>query len=390
VSSPSSRSRVVDGPSPEVNDLLSEIALVDHHVHSVVQGRVGPRAFQAMASESDRQSAADAAGLDTQLGVAIRRWCAPLLGLPAGVDADAYLERRAATANEAIAAALLPEAGISDLIVDTGYRGDQLLPVEEFGRLAGAATWRIVRLEALAERVAVGGTSAEGFDTAFRDALARESASAVGLKSIIAYRFGLDFDPSPPGDDEVRAHASAWLREIDVTGAVRLADPVLLRFVLWEGARTGLPLQVHSGYGDTDLDLHRSDPLRMTDFIRATEDVCPILLLHNYPYHRNAGYLAQMFRHVHLDVGLAVNHTGAQSVQVVAESLEVGPFTKVLFSSDAWGIPELHILGSWLFRRAMARVIGGWVASGDWTLPDAERTIRLIAAENARRVYGLD
>jgi hypothetical protein len=34
-------------------------------------------------------------------------------------------------------------------------------------------------------------------------------------------------------------------------------------------------------------------------------------------------------------------------------------------------------------------VIGGWVASGDWAPADAERMIRLIAAENARRVYRL-
>ena len=127
----------------------------------------------------------------------------------------------------------------------------------------------------------------------------------------------------------------------------------------------------------------------MTGFLRATEKVCPVLLLHNYPFHRNAGYLAQMFSHVYLDVGLAVNYTGTQSRQIIAESLEVAPFTKLLFSSDAWGAPELHLLGSWLFRRGMAHVIGNWVASGDWTLGDAQRTISLVAAENARRVYNL-
>ena len=37
----------------------------------------------------------------------------------------------------------------------------------------------------------------------------------------------------------------------------------------------------------------------------------PVLLLHNYPFQRHAGYLAQVFDHVHLDVGLAVHNTGA-------------------------------------------------------------------------------
>ncbi len=94
-----------------------------------------------------------------------------------------------------------------------------------------------------------------------------------------------------------------WLREIEATGTVRLSHPVLLRFGLWEGARTGRPLQIHTGFGDTDLDLYRADPALMTDFLRATETVCPVMLLHTYPFQRSAGYLAQMFGHVYVDVG---------------------------------------------------------------------------------------
>lgn len=390
MSSPSSRSAVVDGPSPEVNDLLAQAPLVDHHVHSVVRGTVEPATFVEMVCESNRPGAATAAGLDTHVGYAIRRWCAPLLGLAPGIAAADYLAHRSALDNEVVAATLLPETGVEHLLVDTGFRTDQLLPLDELRRVAGAQVSTIVRLEALAEQVATAGTTAEGFASAFRTTLAARAAGAVGLKSIIAYRHGgLDFDPEPPTDREVAARAGAWLRDIDATGNPRVSDPVLLRFVIWEGVRTGLPLQVHSAFGDADLDLHRADPLLMTDFLRATEDLCPILLLHNYPFHRQAGYLAQMFRHVHLDVGLAINYTGPRSAEVVAESLELAPFTKVLYSSDAWGVPELHLLGSWLFRRAMARVVGAWVTAGDWSLEDARRVIALVGRENARRVYRL-
>lgn len=383
------RRGVADGPHPGVNEALARVSLVDHHTHSIVPGRVDGPGFTLMLTESDRQSAADAGGMDSQVAFAIRRWCAPLLGLPEHAEAADYLERRLAMPNEAAAALLLPHAGVGSMLVDTGFRADELLALDELGRLAGAATQTVVRLEGLAERVARAGSGAAAFADAFRAALGAEAATAVGLKSIVAYRCGLDFDPSRPTDREVTARAGAWLREIEDTGVVRLADRVLLRFVLWEGASTGRPLQIHTGYGDPDLDLQRSDPLLLTDFIRATERVCPILLLHTYPFHRHAGYLAQMFPHVFMDVGLAVNFAGVQGTQVVAESLEVAPFTKVLFSSDAWGLPELHLLGSWLFRRGLARTIGSWVAAGDWSLADAERVLALVGAENARRVYGL-
>jgi predicted TIM-barrel fold metal-dependent hydrolase len=112
-------------------------------------------------------------------------------------------------------------------------------------------------------------------------------------------------------------------------------------------------------------------------------------MLHTYPFHRHAGYLAQMFGHVHMDVGLALHHTGAASDRIVAESLELAPLTRILFSSDAWGLPELHLLGSWLFRRGLARTLGAWVAAGDWSLDDARRTVELIGWANAQRVYGL-
>jgi len=389
MSSEITRLAVADGPHPAVNELLAGAALVDHHTHSLTRGALARAEFRLMISESDRQAAADAAGADTQVMLAARRWCAPLLGLPAHVPAETYLEHRLGLANEEVAARLLPPAGFERLLVDTGYRAEELLDLGQLGRLAGAPVDTIVRLEGLAERVARSGVEAAGFANAFRSALEAATSSAVGLKSIIAYRVGLDFDPARPSAGEVVDHAGAWLRAIESGASARLVDPVLLRFVLWEGASTGKPLQIHTGYGDPDLDLHRCDPLLLSDFLRATERTCPVLLLHTYPFQRQAGYLAQMYPHVFIDVGLAINYTGARSPQVIAESLELAPFTKVLFSSDAWGIPELHLLGSWLFRRGMARVIGEWVARDDWSLADAERVIGLVCAENARRVYCL-
>ena len=383
------RLRVADGPDPAVNDLVTRAALIDHHVHSIVHGPVGRTGMSQMLSESDRPAAAEAGGFDSQVAVALRRWCAPLLGLPALAPMEAYLERRDALGDAEVAARLLANAGVERLLIDTGFRSAELLPVDELGALAGAETHVVLRLEALAEQVAASGVSAASFAAAYRESLAHEAAGAVAIKSIVAYRAGLDIDPTPPSPTAVADAAGAWLGRIAATGALRLSDSVLLRFVLWEGVATGKPLQIHTGYGDTDLDLHRCDPLLLTAFLRATEGRCQILLLHTYPYHRQAGYLAQMFAHVSMDIGLAVNYAGAQATQLIAESLELAPFTKVLYSSDAWGLPELHLLGSWLFRRGMARVLGAWVERGDWSVADGERVIALVCAENARRVYGL-
>jgi hypothetical protein len=74
---------------------------------------------------------------------------------------------------------------------------------------------------------------------------------------------------------------------------------------------------------------------------------------------------------------------------VVRETIEIVPFGKLLFSTDAYGLAELYRLGVVLFRRAMGEVLGGLVATGDATTEDTEHVAALVARENARRAYGL-
>ena len=385
------------GPPAELEAAVGAIALVDHHVHPALATELSLAGLAELITESDRPVPPGTTRFDSQLGVAIRRWCSPVLGLPASAPAPAYIERRRELGAATVTRRLLRAAGVSHLLIDTGYPRDGMLGLAEMAEAAGASVAEVVRLESVAEQAIVAGDgSAAGFADRFRSALWELTRSACGVKSIAAYRFGLDLDPGPPTAAEVAGAAGGWRRQIDAAGpappagTVRVSDPVLLRFLLWAGVDRGLPVQIHTGFGDPDVDLRRSDPLLLRGFCELTQErAVPLMLLHCYPYHRQAGYLAHAYPHVYLDVGLAINHVGARAPAVVAESLELAPFGKVLFSSDAWGPPELHYLGALLWRRATARVLGGWVESGDWALADAISVAELIGAQNARRVYRL-
>jgi len=369
---------------------LETLPLIDHHVHGACTVDLDRGALEQLLTESDRPIPDWMTQFDSQIGFAVRRWCAPVLGLDAHASPESYVETRRALGAEEVARRLLRASGIAHFVLETGYRGDEVLDPAGMRRVSGAAVSEVVRLETVLEDVVRAGVAAGDLPVRFREALAWRTAEAVGLKSIVAYRFGFDFDPEPPSEREVVEAAGRWLREVDRTGQVRVSDPTLLRFLLWTGVRRGLPIQVHAGYGDPDVELHRCDPLLLTRFIKLVEPYgVDLILLHCYPYHRNAGYLAQVFPHVYFDVGLGVNYTGVRSDAVIAESLELAPFAKILFSSDAWGPAELHHLGALLWRRGMLRVLGGWVESGEWTLDDAVRVARLIGRENASRVYRL-
>ncbi|MFA1544271.1 amidohydrolase family protein [Actinomadura monticuli] len=368
-------------------EYLESLPLVDHHCHGVLDRDLGRAEFEESLTEAETAGPPGASMFDTQVGFALRRWCPPVLDLEAHAEPEAYLARRAELGAAEVNRRFLAAAGLAALCVDTGYAPRSILGPDALGRLAGAAAHEIVRLEAVAERVAADGTAATGFADEVRGRVA--ARGAVGAKSIAAYRAGLELSGARPSDAEVAAAAGRLMRAAEAGGTQpRVCDEVLHRFLVWCAVDAGLPVQFHVGYGDVDADLRRGDPLLLIGLLRAMDPV-PAMLLHNYPFHRHAGYLAQVLPNVYVDAGLATHNLGHRAPALIAELLELAPFGKVLYSSDAFGLAELYHLGALLFRHGLAGFLAGGVEDGAWTSRDAERVGGMIASGNARRVYGL-
>lgn len=368
--------------SAEISEGIDALDLVDNHVHGYWLAERDRRGFENGLNEANIAPLADFdSGFDTQLGFAVRAHCAPLLGLEPHTDPDTYWDHRSRQTPEELARLFLPAAGVSDWLVDTGLPG-AVAGLAEMRGVTGADVHEVVRLEQVAEQAAA---QPGDYSDNFGEILTARMASAVATKTVLAYRAGFDGDLSVPTADEVAAAAARW-RD---SGGVRLSDRVLLRFGIHQGLRIGKPLQFHVGLGDRDCDLHRTNPMLLLDLLRQSGDT-PIVLLHCYPYEREAGYLASAFNNVHLDVGLSVNHLGARARDFVARTLELAPFRKILYSSDAFGPPELHYLGARLWRDGMASVLTDFVERGQWSVADAIRVAGLVGNDNARRVYELD
>ncbi|MFJ8076073.1 amidohydrolase family protein [Streptomyces sp. NPDC096176] len=359
-------------------DTATSVRLVDQYCHGVLRAELGLGTFETyLGPAAGAPPASGTTFFDTQTGFAVRRWCPPLLGLEPHCPPAHYLARRRELGVVEAGRRLLRGTGIVTYLVDTGLPGDLAGPAEIAA--AGEAEAReIVRLELLAEQVADTSGTVESFLANLAEAVHGAAGSAVAFTTVGAGA-QVGGRPEPPGPGEVRGAAGRWLGERRVGDPP--TDPVLLRHLLWVAVATGLPLQLHVGV---------RDPMLLADFAAATAGLgTDLVLLHGYPHHRSAAHLASTHPHVYADLGPALAQTGARAAAVLAETLELAPFGKLLFSTGARGLPELHVVGARTFRDALSQVLGGWVAEGAWSRTDAERVATMLASGNAGRVYRL-
>ena len=368
-----------------VQEALDALELVDHHCHGVVTADLTREDFEDLITEGAAWPGISP--FDSPVGVAIRRHCAPLLDLPRHAPPDEYLARRAELGAHEVHRRFLTAARTSTFCVDTGYAPERLTTPAALAGSAGGTAYEVVRLEGVAEAVAARGVEPDDYGDAFQAAAleAVQRPGVVAVKSVAAYRTGFDLDPARPSDAEVTEAARHW----PARGG-RLDHPVLVRHLLWTAVDLGLPLQLHTGFGDNDIRLHRVDPTHLTDWLHLTTGTIPVLLLHCWPYQRQAAYLAAVFEHVYLDVGLTLHYVGpARARAVLEEAMEITPFRKLLYSSDAYGVAEFYCLGALAFRRGLAGLLQDRVDADELGLPDALRFAEWAGAHNASRVYGL-
>jgi predicted TIM-barrel fold metal-dependent hydrolase len=375
------------GVPASVADVVAGIKLVDGHCHAVLSRPVDLAGFELASTEADVPAPPGVSYLDGAAGAAIRRWCPPVLGLAAGAPVEDYLDRRRQLGIEEVTRRLLGAAELSHLLIDTGLGGEDLTGPLQLGDLAGAEEREVVRLEHVAERLASEGIAAGDFASAYTDALDQATRDAVAVKTILAYRGGFAGDLDRPSPTEVQDAAARWLGGARIG---RMDEPVLIRFLLWCGVDRGLPIQVHTGFGDRDLQLSDSNPVLLQPFLSAAEPTgVPVILLHCYPFQRQAGWLAQVYPHVYVDVGLTVAQVGVRADVVLGEFFELAPFGKLLFSSDGYALPELYLVGAAQFRHSLTTLLGAWLADGAIQPGDAERLAMSVGSTNARRVYRL-
>ena len=281
---------------------------------------------------------------------------------------------------------LLERANIQHLLIDDGFWPDRLWSVKETQARLPLPVRRVVRIENELEKLLPQHDTCRVAAGRPRSGAARggENRRRVQEHHRLPHRLG-----------HRREYALELERSFGQARRVggQLNEKPLLDGALLLGLRVaaelGLPVQFHTGYGDPDLDMRLANPLHLRSVIERPElRELKVVLLHCYPYVREAGYLASVYRGVYFDLGLTIPYTSVAAMRgALHEALHLSPITKVLISSDAQRTPELYWLAARWARRTLSQALRQTVEDGDLSAAESQWAAERLLWSNASELY---
>ncbi len=382
------------GPSVDAVD-LRDVPVVDNHCHGVmrVQDFDDLAGWRAAFTESTEPGMARDHVATTAFYRRMIRVLASFLGCEP--DEEAVLAAREERNPTELTGDLLRSANVEALLLDTGHPPpEDVLPLDELAKLGDCRAEPMLRLEVLMQDLLAEHGSLQETQGALAAALDDVRAEGyVALKSIAAYRTGLAIREW--SEEEAEASLREYRRDSE-EGRARLAHKplldTLLHVALAQAASQEVPVQFHCGYGDADTDLLLGNPLHLRAVLQRPEyRGMPVVLLHEcYPYTREGGYLAAVYENVYLDLSYGIPLLGyGEMFSFTHEALGVAPISKLLYSSDGIGVPEIHWLSAIDGRHVLGQALEELVAHGELSIPEAEAAGESILRGNAIRLYQL-
>ncbi|CAE7209875.1 hypothetical protein P3342_011949 [Pyrenophora teres f. teres] len=405
----------------QLRHVVNNYPIIDNHAHNLIlPTHINTIPFETITTEAQGRALRDTFKSLSHLRAA--RQLRQLYECAEGADWEDILEQRIEwlrSNSERLHERCFEN--VHALLIDDGLAApEEVIPYEYHDRYTKAPTKRIVRIETVAERLMESLVRDASEDdlaktkflpktwTTFTDEFEREIQDAIedenvaGFKSVVCYRTGLDIEP----DYEQAAKMVGHPFERYVKSCIRkriyriekkpLNDYLVLRTLEILSERQphsdslAKPFQLHTGLGDNDISLLEANPSFLQPLIENYPQV-PFVLLHSaYPYTREAGYLATVYRHVYLDIGEVfpmISRDGQAAV--LRQAMELVPGSKLLYSSDGHWFPETFWLANVQFREVWLDILIEYIKKGDLTPQQAIGMTKDIMFNNANVLYNL-
>ncbi|HKW04000.1 MAG TPA: amidohydrolase family protein [Nitrososphaerales archaeon] len=282
---------------------------------------------------------------------------------------DARTRRASREGFQKYVASLFNDVRLRKICLDDGLFPESL---EQLGEYVPFELFRIARIENIINKLLEQSKTRSYSDLVekFEDELKSEVRNgAVALKSIIAYRSGLDIDPE---EDERRAEQEfddllegktslSWFGPV----VPKIRNALLIR-AMRKAGELGIFFEIHTGLGDTDILGSKCNPILLQSLfkdsrVRGTK----VVLVHcGYPYTIEASWLARDFPNVFVE--LSSPHPPAFSSTICKERffeiLSMAPAERIVYGSDCFELPELHWLSAKLAKKALSETFAEMIS----------------------------
>jgi uncharacterized protein len=374
---------------------LTNIAVVDNHCHPVLLNQhLETVRFRGYCTEATDASFAEQHVPNTVYYLWLLRQMALFYGCE--YTEEGILAARNHMGSDDLLEHLFRAANIDTLVLDPAYPpGAECYTPERMGQLGHCRTAKMLRLETLMQNLILEHADFDELLEHYMEevSLAREHGFCA-LKSIVAYRTGLRI--SEWSKDEAVASFVEARAEAEINGQIRIAHKPLIDYLLHTAFSIAsvqrLPIQFHTGYGDSDTDMRLGNPLQLRDvFERRDYHTMPIVLLHeSYPYTQLGAYLAAVYPHVYFDLSYAIPFVDKlEMVAFTRQALSVAPVSKLMFSTDGIHIPEMHWVGALRGRSVIGQVLDEMIEADEIDEEQAYDLAQQILHDNAYTVYQL-
>ncbi|MGE3797945.1 MAG: amidohydrolase family protein [Thermomicrobiales bacterium] len=287
---------------------------------------------------------------------------------------------------------LYEDAGIASIVFDFGIPLPSL-DIQEVQAQLPIEVVPIYRIEPLIADLLKTDLGWEEFSRAYEDAIseALSSGGYRGVKSIIAYRTGLEVSPLSRTKDQGFQALDAIRRGLGGGSMKKLRDHLLCR-ALELCIDHNVPMQIHTGMGDFEVNLVLCRPSYLMDLLRfPAYRACHVILVHTgFPYHGEAAYMTNVLPRVHLEVSEGIPFASTAAWDIYEGVLSMAPVNKICYGSDGYKVPEIIYTSAKLGKQALADVLDLQVERKMLTAADAQSAAEAILAGNARELYRLE
>ena len=374
---------------------ITSIPVVDNHCHPVLLNQhMDVLRFRSYCTEATDPSFAEKHVPNTIYYLWLLRQMATFYGCER--NEDDILAARSRLGADTLLEHLLRAANIDTLVLDPAYPlSSASYTPERMGQLGHCRAVKMLRLETLMQELILDYSNFDEVIERFADQVRHvHEHGYCALKSIVAYRTGLNI--AEWSKDEAAASFLEARTQASEQGQLRIAHKPLIDYLLHiafqQAAEQQLPIQFHTGYGDSDTDMRLGNPLQLREVLERKDyhSMAVVLLHESYPYCQLGAYLAAIYPHVYFDLSYTIPFLDKlEMLAFTRQALSITPASKLMFSTDGIHLPEMHWAGALRGRSIIGQVLDEMIDADEIDEDQGYGIAQQILHDTAYAVYKL-